>query len=58
MNEKIHNNENITKEEMEKIEKAVNHVGKFGNVDIIVNNGQIDLISSKRIRIRNRYHQG
>ena len=56
----IYNNE-LTKEEMEEIEKAANDVGQFGSVEIIKNNGVVDIIKSERIRIRDgkkSYHKG
>lgn len=53
-------NSELTKEEMIKIEKAVKNVGEYGTVEIIKNGCTIDLIESKRIRIRNgkNYHKG
>ena len=52
----------LTKEEMEKIEEATKNIGQYGTVEIIKNGSTIDLIESKRIRIRNgkhsSYHKG
>jgi hypothetical protein len=54
-------NTDLTKEEMEKIKEATNDIGKYGTLEIIKNNGVIDIIKSERIRIRDgkpTYHRG
>lgn len=51
----------LTEKEIEEIEKAINNIGRFGNVEVIKNNGVIDIIKSERIRIRDgksAYHRG
>jgi len=56
--EKTYNSE-LTREEMDKIEKLTNEVGKYGSIEIIKNGNTIDVIKSERIRIRNGlYHKG
>lgn len=52
---KTYNNA-LTKEEMEKIESAVNNIGEYGTVEIIKNGNTIDVIQSQRDRIRNGYY--
>lgn len=54
-------NAELTEKEIEEIEKAVNNIGRFGNVEVIKNNGVIDIIKSERIRLRDgksNYHRG
>lgn len=57
--EKIYNG-NLTKEELEKIEQAINEVGEYGSVEIKKTSGIIDIIQSKRIRIKSKkvYNKG
>lgn len=46
-------NSELTDDEMKKVEKAVRNIGEYGTIEIIKNGSTIDLIESKRIRIRN-----
>ena len=52
-------NTGLTKDEMKKIEEATYNIGDYGSVEIIKNGTTIDVIESKRIRIRNgKYNRG
>jgi hypothetical protein len=46
-------NEELTNEELLKIKKAIDGIGLHGQVDILKSNNVIDIITSKRERIRN-----
>ena len=51
----------LTKDEMDKIDQAVRNVGTYGSIEIVKNGHTIDIIESKRIRIRNgknNFHKG
>lgn len=49
--------EGLTQEEIEKIDQAAKDIGDFGSIEIIKSKDTIDIIQSKRIRIRNGKNQ-